>query len=318
MRRLAAALTVPLIAAAALAGCGSSGPSSSNSSSLVKVSGGFGQTPKVTIPAEPPDGKTVISTPIKGTGATWEDANNTVGKVTVYVWSGNTHKLLASSDQIIPAGIGLAGLKKALTNARMGSRVVAVLPPKEAWGKDGDSELGVKGDDTTVWILDLQQTYAPNASASGKHVSNGGGKLPTVSATTGSEPKITMPKTSPPSQLTVTTLVKGTGPKLTTGDLVLAQYVGAVWRDGKVFNATWPPRSSVSDGSPYTFQLGGQVITGWNKGLVGVPVGSRVMLTIPPADGYGKKGQPSVGIKGTDTLVFVIDVLASVSQSQAG
>jgi FKBP-type peptidyl-prolyl cis-trans isomerase len=317
MRRLAAGLVVPLIAAAALAGCGSSGNSSS-SSSLVKVSGAFGQTPKVTIPAADPDGKTVIATPIKGTGATWQDANNTVGKVTVYLWRGKTHKLLASSSQIIPADIGLVGLKKALTNAKMGSRVVAVLPPKEAWGKTGDSQLGVQGTDTTVWVVDLQQTYAPNASATGTHVSNGGGKLPTVSATTGTQPKITMPKTAPPSGLTVTTLVKGSGPKLVTGDLVLAQYVGAVWRDGKVFNATWPPRSAISDGAPYTFQLGGQVITGWNKGLVGVPVGSRVMLTIPPADGYGKKGQPSVGIKGTDTLVFVIDVLASVAQTQTG
>jgi FKBP-type peptidyl-prolyl cis-trans isomerase len=318
MRRLAAALVVPLIAAAALAGCGSSGPSASNSSSMVKVSGAFGQTPKVTIPAVAPDGKTVITTPIKGTGTTWQTSNNTISHVTVYVWSGKTHKLLNSSKQLIPPDIGLAGLKKALTNAKMGSRVVAVLPPKEAWGKTGDSQLGVTGTDTTVWVIDLQQTYAPNASATGTHVSNGGGKLPTVSAATGTEPKITMPKASPPSDLTVTTLEKGSGPKLVTGDLVLAQYVGAVWRDGKVFNATWPPRSSLSDGEPYAFQLGGQVIAGWNKGLVGVPVGSRVMVTIPPADGYGKKGQPSVGIKGTDTLVFVIDVLASVPQAQTG
>jgi FKBP-type peptidyl-prolyl cis-trans isomerase len=316
MRRLAAAIVVPLVAVAALAGCSSSGPSTSSSSSQVKVSGSFGQTPKVTIPTATPNGKTLISTPIKGAGATWQSANNTVGHVTVYIWRGKTHKLLASSNQLIPPDIALPGLKQALTGARMGSRVVAVLPPKEAWGTSGNSQIGVQGTDTTVWVVDLQQTYAPNASATGQHVTNGGGKLPSVSAAAaGTEPKITMPTSAPPANLTVTTLLKGTGPKLVSGDLVLAQYVGAVWRDGKVFNATWPPKSSVSAGTPYTFQLGGQVITGWNKGLVGVPVGSRVMITIPPADGYGKKGQASVGIKGTDTLVFVIDVLASVSSS---
>jgi FKBP-type peptidyl-prolyl cis-trans isomerase len=316
MRRLAAAIVVPLVAAAALAGCSSSGPSTSASTAQVKVSGSFGQTPKVTIPKATPDGKTVITTPIKGSGATWQSANNTVGHVTVYIWRGSTHKLLASSNQLIPPDIALPGLKQALTGARMGSRVVAVLPPKEAWGTSGNSQIGVQGTDTTVWVVDLQQTYAPNASATGQHVSNGGGKLPTVSAAAaGTEPKITMPTSAPPGNLTVTTLLKGTGPKLVTGDLVLAQYVGAVWRDGNVFNATWPPKSSVSAGTPYTFQLGGQVITGWNKGLVGVPVGSRVMITIPPADGYGSKGQKSVGIKGTDTLVFVIDVLASVSST---
>jgi len=59
--------------------------------------------------------------------------------------------------------------------------------------------------------------------------------------------------------------------------------------------------------------LGGQVIPGWNDGLPGVTVGSRVMLVIPPAYGYGKAGNSQAGIKGTDTLVFVIDILDAES-----
>ena len=66
---------------------------------------------------------------------------------------------------------------------------------------------------------------------------------------------------------------------------------------------------------PFSFQLGGHVIPGWNKGLVGVPVGSRVMLVIPPADGYGKTGSPQAHIKGTDTLVFVVDILGAFGAS---
>ena len=58
-----------------------------------------------------------------------------------------------------------------------------------------------------------------------------------------------------------------------------------------------------------------QIIPGWDKGLVGVPVGSRVMLVIPPKDGYGSAGASSAGIKGTDTLVFVVDVLDAVTAS---
>ena len=61
---------------------------------------------------------------------------------------------------------------------------------------------------------------------------------------------------------------------------------------------------------PTVFTLG-KLIPAWNTGLVGVPVGSRVMMVVPPAEGYGKKGSPQAGIKGTDTLVFVIDVLAT-------
>ena len=57
---------------------------------------------------------------------------------------------------------------------------------------------------------------------------------------------------------------------------------------------------------------GNGVIPGFQKGLTGVKVGSRVMIVIPPSLGYGSAGQSSVGIKGTDTLVFVVDVLAAV------
>jgi len=119
-----------------------------------------------------------------------------------------------------------------------------------------------------------------------------------------------MPKNSPPAKLSVTTLIKGSGPKLTKGDTVVAEYVGSIWRTGKVFSSTWPT-STQPNGIPFSFKLGGGVIKGWNEALAGVPVGSRVMLVIPPSLGYGKQGQPSAGIKSNDTLVFVIDVLAA-------
>jgi FKBP-type peptidyl-prolyl cis-trans isomerase len=128
----------------------------------------------------------------------------------------------------------------------------------------------------------------------------------------GQAPAITVPKSAPPAKLSVTTLIKGTGPKLARGNWVVAQYVGSVWRTGKVFSASW--RSTQSSGLPFTFKLGGGVIAGWNQGLAGVPVGSRVMLVIPPALGYGPAGgQPSAGISKTDSLVFVIDVLGQQS-----
>ena len=65
--------------------------------------------------------------------------------------------------------------------------------------------------------------------------------------------------------------------------------------------------------SPASFGIGnGQVIPGWDKTLVGQKVGSRVILAIPPKEGYGKKGQPDAGIKGTDTLYFVVDILGGL------
>ena len=52
---------------------------------------------------------------------------------------------------------------------------------------------------------------------------------------------------------------------------------------------------------------------GWDVGLVGVPVGSRVMLSLPPADGYGSAGNTSAGITSTDTLVFVVDIVQAIT-----
>jgi peptidylprolyl isomerase len=87
------------------------------------------------------------------------------------------------------------------------------------------------------------------------------------------------------------------------GQTISAQYHGVLWKDGSVFDSSWQ-RGAAAD-----FPIGvGAVIPGWDKTLVGKKVGSRVLLVIPPADGYGKAGSPPK-ISGTDTLVFVVDIL---------
>ena len=90
------------------------------------------------------------------------------------------------------------------------------------------------------------------------------------------------------------------------GQLLIAQYEGVIWRNDKVFDSTW------KNGTPAGFEIGvGQVVKGWDDGLVGKRVGSQVVLVVPPADGYGKSGSSTAGIKGTDTLVFVVDILGT-------
>jgi peptidylprolyl isomerase len=96
------------------------------------------------------------------------------------------------------------------------------------------------------------------------------------------------------------------------GDLLVANYLGQIWR-GKVFDNSYDRRR------PAAFPIGlGQVIPGWDETLVGATIGSRVLLSIPPAKGYGSTGNPQAGIKGTDTLVFVVDLLGTYGKSAAG
>jgi peptidylprolyl isomerase len=99
-------------------------------------------------------------------------------------------------------------------------------------------------------------------------------------------------------------VVVGDGPEVKKGDTVVVQYKGVLWRNGAEFDSSW------SRNQPFVFTIDqGAVISGWDKGLVGQTVGSRVMLVIPPKDGYGDAGQGP--IKGTDTLVFAVDILGS-------
>ncbi len=317
MRRLTAALLTPpavgtvLAVGIALAGCSSATPANPNKS--VTVAGAVGKAPTVKIPAEPASGSLVTKTVTAGHGAALTALDSYLANFDVFVWRGSTHKLIystyATGPQLLPVNLGLTGLQRAMTGARIGSRELAVVPPKYGYGKQGQPQLGVKPTDTMVWVIDPTEAFTPTTSASGKQVSNGGGALPTVKATPGQAPSLTFPKKAPPTSLVVTTLIKGTGPAVKAGQTLVTRYIGSIWRTGKEFNNDWPTKAQ--PGAPPTSFPLDNVITAWKTGLVGVPVGSRVMLVVPPADGYGKAGQPSVGIKGTDTLVFVIDILAA-------
>jgi FKBP-type peptidyl-prolyl cis-trans isomerase len=313
MRRIAASLFVPLIAAAALAGCGSSSAPPPSPNSSVTATGSFGQAPTVEIPAKAAGKDLYVKTELQGSGAPLAGTDAFLGNYVVYIWSGATHKLALSTYVATPqvlSGHLLPGLQTALEGKKMGSRVLAVLPPKYGYGTAGNTQVGVTGTDTLVFVVDMIRAYAATASASGTHVSDGGGTLPTVSAKTSSAPTVTIPKSKPPSSLVVKTLIKGSGPPVTKGQEVVTQYVGVNWRTRSVFDSSW------SRGAPFGFQIGAspaQIIPGWDTGLIGVPVGSRVLLVIPPKDGYGSAGQAQAGIEGTDTLVFVVDVLDAQS-----
>ena len=114
------------------------------------------------------------------------------------------------------------------------------------------------------------------------------------------EPKITAGK-GKVTKLVVTPLVPGRGPRVKAGQQLTVNYVGATYSDGKVFE------SSFQTGQTATFPIGtGNLIPGWDQGLVGVPVGSRVQLDIPSDLAYGDN--PGGGRPGGD-LRFVIDVL---------
>ena len=118
------------------------------------------------------------------------------------------------------------------------------------------------------------------------------------------KPKIAKPTGKPPKELVVKDLAKGKGASAKRGDQLSVNYVGVSFSNGKEFD------SSFDAGQPFEFELGaGMVIPGWDEGLVGMKVGGRRQLTIPPDKAYGPQGSPPA-IGPNETLVFVIDLLA--------
>ncbi|MFD0687962.1 FKBP-type peptidyl-prolyl cis-trans isomerase [Actinomadura fibrosa] len=291
----------------------------------ITVSGKFAAEPKVKIPEKlAPSDTLKTTTEIKGTGPAIADGDTMYVKYAFYQWSKassdddskkkSTSKKLGSSYEqqpgqtdrpLVVGKSGVKGLDKGLIGQTVGSRVVLQIPPSQGFGEQG-SQLGLSKNDSVVFVVDVQATIHKNAAPQGTPVKLDDKKLPKVEDQgAGKAPKVTIPKVDAPSKLQVKTLVQGTGPALAKNDDAIVNYQGQIWKTGKVFDSSW------ASGSPAKFPIGtGGTVPGFDKGLTGQKVGSRVMLVLPPSEGYGKEGNSQAGIKGTDTLVFIVDILA--------
>jgi FKBP-type peptidyl-prolyl cis-trans isomerase len=121
---------------------------------------------------------------------------------------------------------------------------------------------------------------------------------PTASLTT-TTPNVTI---TPVTELQIEDLVVGTGVQAVAGKSVTVNYLGTL-QNGTKFD------SSYDHGTPFSFQLGaGEVIQGWDKGVLGMKVGGKRKLTIPPDLGYGTRGAGNA-IPPNATLIFEVELL---------
>ena len=222
---------------------------------------------------------------------------------------GRTGKELETSWGATPGTMTLDKTKTAtqlvrsLVGTKLGGRVLVAIAPKDGLAKRLKSSK-VKKTDTLLFVIDAKTVRTPLAKATGDPVAPVAG-LPTIALAADGKPTITVPQgVTAPTTLVSQVLIKGTGPVVAAGQTITVHYTGVIWASGKQFDSSW------DRGQPIDFQIGaGKVIAGWDEGLVGQTVGSQVLLVIPPDKGYGSAGQSSAGISGTDTLVFVVDIL---------
>ena len=332
VRRIAVALTVPALLATAACG------SEEEKDDAVKVSGKAGEQPKVSVgkDAKPPQktvGKTLSAAKgkdeavKKGDFVRLDIVAKTVGGKSqdlINTWKPEPGKKKPDGPRMqLVEKIGKeqqlpGGVTKELIGKKPGSRVQVEGTANSLFGKQQAQQMGMQPNQGMLWVMDIvsaEQTDS-NAKAEGeqKPVDSG---MPEVEVHDKKPATFDIPKgEDPPKELKEQTLIKGDGPKVEAGEGVIAQYTGVAWEDGKKFDSTLDKGKGGATG----FQIGTQsVIDGWDKALTGSKVGDRVLMVVPPKDGYGspeaKKRAQQQGQKdplAKKNLVFVVDVVGKV------
>jgi peptidylprolyl isomerase len=310
-------------AACSSSGSGSSAGSGSGSPALPQVSGAVGQKADVTLPKGVAAPKTLLTKVlVQGSGTALASGDLAAVNYTAVDWTGdkalvNTYSpdggKTPNQPQVVTLGASglLPAWNTALTGAKVGSRIEIVAPPADAFGSSGNSQAGIAPTDDLVFVMDVVSGYKGSVDITGTQGIQTDTALPKVAGNPGGGgPTITVPVgVTPPKSLVSDVLIHGSGEAVASGQTLIMQYTGVDWNTGKVFDSSFTRQQAFS-----TVIGQGQVIAGWDQGLVGKHVGDRVLLVIPPALGYGPEGgQATVGIGKNDTLIFVVDIIDSLN-----
>jgi peptidylprolyl isomerase len=273
-------------------------------SDSVKVASSFGADPKATFTT--PLKSTKLERTVIATGDGAEVKGGDSIDIALAAYNGTTGEALAASAGFdgqaaqtvkVDANAFVPGIVRGVECLPLKSRIAIAGPAKEMFGNVDLTQFKLKDTDTVVFVMDTVSKAITEAN--GVSVAPTAG-FPTVKLASSGAPTVTIPKTDPPTETKSTLLKQGSGDTVLTGDTITIQYSGLLWRNGKVFDSTW------TKGQPYS-GIVDQFVPGFTKSLLGQKVGSQVLMVIPPADGYGSKGNGD--IKATDTMVFVVDIL---------
>ncbi|WP_400996939.1 FKBP-type peptidyl-prolyl cis-trans isomerase [Agromyces sp. GXQ0307] len=261
-------------------------------SDAIEVSGDFGGTPTATFdaPLEADELQRTIVT--EGDGDPTAPGDQVSAQVTAF--SGSTGEQLFSQPATLELEEGTLydGFRAGADCVPLGSRVVTVAPASSIYGDEGNEGIGVAPGETLVIVTDVQELV--ELPVPGEWTDD----VPTVEFAEDGTPTVTIPDAEPSDELLVKVLEEGDGDVVTEDDTVTVDYQGVVWETGEVFDQSF-------GNTPVPFSISG-VIPGFGAALVGQPVGTKLLVTIPPALGYGEE-ESSNGLGG-QTLVFYVEI----------
>ena len=311
--RLLALILAPLLVLTACGGDDDGGDSDSPSD--IKVTGDFGKKPKVDIPDDYSVDETETTVVSEGDGDKVKQGDEVLVQIAAY--NGSTGKEIANmfggaspqpqSMTVEDESSLIPGLASGIEGKTIGSRLLVSITSDDAFGEQGNPQAGISGGDTVVALVDLVPTEdAPKATGSVDDVN--------VEGAFGSKPTVNFKTPLFVGKTQSKVLSEGDGEVVKSGATVKVNYLGVNGRTGKEFDSSWKKGKA----TPVDFPLQeGQLIPGFIEGLVGKKVGSRVLITIPRDQAYGAAGNAAAGIKGTDTLVFVVDLVKPPKQPAA-
>jgi peptidylprolyl isomerase len=251
----------------------------------VSVSGTIGAPPEVdfTVPLSIPKERSEVLVP--GTGEVLVEGQDVL--LNMYAVDGRDGTVLQNTFTDAPTPLVLsaqevgASIVDLLVGQRVGARVL---------------HLEEENDVPLVLVLDVLPSRA-----SGEQIPAVEG-LPTVTLDERGAPTVSIPADTPaPSDLVVQPLVRGNGVQVEVGQVITVRFTGVAWSTGEVFDSNWSTETK-----PASTMIGiGQIIEGWEQGLLEQSVGSQVLLVVPPAMAYEGTGRPYAA----ETLVYVVDIL---------
>lgn len=313
-RPVALALAASL-SAVALVGCSPAAGSCANpfgdgSANLVSVSGPFGSTPIVDFPTPFVGRDASTSTVTPGSGDVIESGYYVDFEATVFgsekeVLTATAYGANNAASQRIPVTAGSSALSDAFLCHRAGERFTLTGTAGEIF--DATSGSGTDPNTTVVVVFDVINAY-PGSSRGLPQLAQDG--MPAVTSAPGGRPGIAVPDIAPPTELRISTLTKGDGPQISEGQTVVAHYTGVIW-GGAVFDSSWDAnRPADLVAQSFVDNAGVGVVPGFAKALIGQTIGSRVLVVIPPSEGYPAGQEPS-SIPANSTMIFVIDILGT-------
>jgi peptidylprolyl isomerase len=321
VRRVNRAISVAVsagVVAVALVGCSAPAsscvnPLGSGSAEQVEVSGSLGAVPVVDFPTPFVGRDASVETVIRAEDSVAEVSDGSYVDFEATVYSGTDQTILTATnygqDGAPPQRLAIEAGENMLSEAFMcqgeGERFTLAGTTEDIFGDVGGT--GLNPNDTVVIVFDVLGVFPHAASGLPQFGRDG---MPAVTSAPDGRPGIAVPKTAPPTDLRIATLTKGDGDVVTEGQTVVAHYLGVIW-GGAVFDTTWDSDKPVDlVAQSFIDNAGVGVVPGFAAALIGQTIGSRVIVSIPPSEGY-PAGQEPTSIPANSTMIFVIDILGT-------